>query len=178
MSVAFATKPERMQERDLGYWIDYHKFQAEGWRAGQASIRQAAFCICRDFRIDPKDVGRVLQVEAAAGGSRRQELPGVGAGVLAYIDKPASQRKYTQAMSLDARPNCAVLQEVTTPTGSDGGETQFFSSLTPVEAKAGPAPGPARSAAERLRQLDQLLKDGLISRDEYNTRRSVIVDSL
>lgn len=39
-------------------------------------------------------------------------------------------------------------------------------------------PGPARTAAERLRELEQLRAQGLVTDDEYATRRRAIIDSV
>jgi len=43
--------------------------------------------------------------------------------------------------------------------------------------KTDPVPG-ARSASERLRSLEQLKTDGLISEEEYNTKRKEILEEL
>ena len=39
-------------------------------------------------------------------------------------------------------------------------------------------PAPAASADDRLRRLDQLKKDGLITPEEYEAKRKAILDDL
>ena len=53
----------------------------------------------------------------------------------------------------------------------------------PVAAPGAPAPAPPaaapqKSAADRLRELDQLKKDGLITEEEYQRKRQQILDEL
>ena len=48
-----------------------------------------------------------------------------------------------------------------------------------MEAKSGEAQSASReSVEERLRKLDELLAKGLISKDEYDTKRAEILNSL
>lgn len=42
-------------------------------------------------------------------------------------------------------------------------------------AEAGPPAGPARPAVERLRELEQLRAEGLLSEDEYRAKRADIL---
>ena len=45
-------------------------------------------------------------------------------------------------------------------------------------ARAAPSQPTGASVAERLRQIDQLLKERLTTQDEYNVRRQKILDAL
>jgi hypothetical protein len=60
--------------------------------------------------------------------------------------------------------------------------TYLASSLRPRPSEAasapGPAPEPPRAGADRLRELQGLLDEGLITQEEYAARRQAILDSL
>ncbi len=64
----------------------------------------------------------------------------------------------------------------------DGFEATYLASnlRQPPSAPATPpaAPEPPRASADRLRELQGLLDDGLITSDEYAARRSAILDGL
>ncbi len=56
--------------------------------------------------------------------------------------------------------------------------TYLASNLRNAPAGEPSAPSPARSAQERLRELEQLRDEGLITTGEYEARRRAVVESL
>jgi len=79
--------------------------------------------------------------------------------------------------------SCYVYQAVFTkgtPESVKEAALPFFSSLAPIpkETQKSAANLTNVPASERLRQLDSLLKEKLISEDEFNKRRSIILDTL
>ncbi len=64
-----------------------------------------------------------------------------------------------------ARTNAAVHQAYSQPT-------------TVVVREAAPAPKASKSVEQRLDDLDDLAKKGIITKDEYTARRKAILDSI
>lgn len=64
----------------------------------------------------------------------------------------------------------------------DGFEATYLAAnLRPPQQPAAPTPTPqpgTRSTAERLRELQALLEQGLITQDEYAARRQAVIDGL
>ena len=115
----------------------------------------------------------------AANVTRTYELKDVGEAIEMEVANSPEENRRVKMVRLKNAPNCMSAQIVVSPVGSSAAPA-FFSSLvlTPTASNASPNQPTAGSVAERLRQLDQLLKDRLISQDEYNKRRLVIINSL
>ena len=178
--VTFSGNPKKMSadqiqegRASLG---EYYKWEVDGWVSSQFRLAQVAMCICRDSPFVQLDLE--AEPNGFIGSTRRAvDVEGVGAGNTFYGERSPTERQRIQLVGTRMFPNCAVMQIVVSPPADDGVEGPFFSSLTSSTVAARQS-RPTGNVADRLRQLEQLRKDGVISNDEYTNRRRVILDSL
>jgi hypothetical protein len=100
-------------------------------------------------------------------------LVGIG-GVVFTIWKVSTARRMATEAGLD--PGRAGALALLTKDGLDA--TYIASSLRERPASAPSSAPPPHSAADRLRELEQLRDDGLVTAAEYDARRRAIVESL
>lgn len=179
VSVTFAGSPEKVSANEVQRMYaqeanKYDKWEAEAWRSSQFRLNQIAICQCRDYPITPIDTAQII------GGPVKNEavIAGIGTAKDYEQDQSTQQRLRFRFIHLDAIPNCVFIQMVGAPPANETAASPFFSSLTPASTSGSPMQPAAGAAAERLRQLDQLLKERLITQDEYDVRRRRILESL
>lgn len=105
------------------------------------------------------------------------DLAGIGSALELHREKSAEEKMHAQTVQLWNPDRCAVLQVVVSPEPVSASRS-FFSSLARPASVPGRPAQPGMRAADRLRQLEHLLKDRLITQDEYVRRRRVILESL
>ncbi len=95
------------------------------------------------------------------------------------IENGARMRLQT---TISAVSKCVMLQGFAIKGSPDGlgvASSPFFSSLALIVKEQQPLPASSSpTASDRLRQLDQLLNEKLITREEFDRRRAAIVDAL
>ena len=97
------------------------------------------------------------------------------AGLALTIYRVSMARGMAREAGLD--PDRAAAVRLLTKEGLDA--TYVASTLRDRQAPApSPAPQPEESASERLRELQQLRDDGLVTADEYDARRRAIIESV
>lgn len=94
-------------------------------------------------------------------------------GVATTMWRVSLARRMAERSGMDPDEATAV-----TLLSEDGLDAAYLASNLRPSPAAPPAPTPDRSAHERLRELEQLRAEGLITSGEYETRRKAIVDSL
>lgn len=95
-------------------------------------------------------------------------------GVATTIWRVSLARQMARRSGMDPGEATAV-----TLLSDDGLDAAYLASnLRPSTTAEPSAPAPGRSAQERLRELEQLRDEGLITTGEYEARRKAIVDSI
>lgn len=187
VSVRFSGYPEQLPADVVQgikkHFGEYAKMEITGWRFAKHRLLEAAVCACRDFPFTAADVENHPGLNA----THTYAIAGIGEAVENEEDKSAEEKLRNKRVRLKNAPRCILEQTVMSPEPNSAAAT-FFPSLAlmpiaalslPVQPSSNsPAEIGQRSVAERLRQLDQLLSDRLISQDEYNKRRRVVLESL
>jgi hypothetical protein len=98
----------------------------------------------------------------------------VALGVAGTIWRMSLARQMAEEAGLD--PDRAATM---TLMSEDGLDATYLASSLRGDARTAPSPPPGpRSAQERLRELQQLRDEGLVTAEEYESRRTAIVDSI
>ena len=184
------------------------KWEFSGWRFNKNRLVELALCSCRDFPIRLDDIEKGMQnvtnhVEIqnigrgmagdypGSNGSNARErnvalnlFPNCMIAQSVTAPEP-SVAAATFFSTLALMPNAAILASLESSGGSGASKAgDFISTDTITGGTSGRSENASsnnssqRSVADRLRQLDQLLKDGIISQDERNARRKMILDAL
>lgn len=96
------------------------------------------------------------------------------AGIASMLWRVSMARQMARDSGMD--PDRAAAMSMMSDDGLEA--TYLASSLRDRPTETASAGSPARTVAERLRELDQLRADGLVTPEEYETRRSAILDSI
>ena len=179
VSVRFSGHPVELSEgeakvvaRDFG---EYAKWEITGWKFHTHRLLELAVCACRDYPLTAAE----FEDNPPADVTRNYVIEGIGEALEMEKVQSSQEKTRLKIVRLKSASSCMLVQQVVSPTPNNAAAAFFPSlALTPNVAPRLSAQPPAGSVAERLRQLDQLLKDRLISPDEYNTRRRVVLDSL
>ena len=158
---------------------NYAKWDTKGWFADQYRYSEGAMCACRDYTFTEEEfAARKDYIGSSADFLELQQrvIPAVGASF--QFQAPGSTVAATLRVQL-VRPtqasSCLLIQFTQMPQ-SDPRRNDFFNRLTPIAiSRSDIAVG---TPAERLRVLESLRAEGLISVDDYNARKKVIVNSL
>ncbi len=181
VSVGFSGNPAQIPESDLQPLLkglgEYAKWNATAWRFSKYRLGEYAVCICREYTLTFADMGEPkgwIPVEKS-----EKILEGIGAAAEYQQDRSADERIRMQIVYIFNPDRCVVMQVVTAPEPGIASRS-FFSSLGPPSnvTRRSMIQAPAMPVADRLRQLEQLLKDHLITPDEYARRRRVVLESL
>ncbi len=176
VGVSFSGIPEQVPKEETQKLIDslgkYAKVDADARRFDQYRLSEVAVCICRDMPFTDQDfeIGTFLVKSV-------YEIDGVGWATVIEQERSPAERMHTLAVRLGQVQNCGMWMYVHAPPTNDAAKDRFFGTLRATQVATPTSPA-GMNAAARLLQLDKLLKDRLITQDEYNTRRKRIVDSL
>lgn len=184
MSVRFSGQPESLpmeQSRSLHKLFDVPP-EGQAWihRSLLQGVpkNEMAFCAC-----PPEEKLHQLKVEM---NSTSKYQDGIGTTWEMPTTEVEGGTKMAVKIALaDAAPSCLTFQFVVstgTPDSLTTAAAPFFSSLAAIpkvpQKTAVFRKGSGPTASERLKQLDQLLSDKLITQQDYNTRRTAILESL
>ncbi len=184
LSVRFSGQPEEMPKDSIRPELNKSGGKQEGqsWMyvSELLGVRkvEVAVCVCQtDFSL-PNVVSEVRKT-----GIYNKYVDGIGYVTESPVIETDNGAKMLTKVSSGTASSCYVLQSVGatgTPESVKEAASPFFSSLAPMPKET---QKPAASltnvpASERLRQLDSLLKEKLISEDEFNKRRAIILDTL
>ena len=181
VSVRFSGYPEKLSAdqvqsmtKPLG---EYAKWEIAGWQFTKHRLSELAVCACRDFPLTAAE----FEASLPAIVTNSYVIAGIGDAVEREVIESTERKLRQQWVWLKHAPSCLLVQSAIAPEPNNAA-TAYFATLTlmptPNAALRSPAQPPGGSIAERLRQLDQLLKDRLISQNEYNKQRSVVLESL
>ena len=95
-------------------------------------------------------------------------------GVATMFWRMSMARKMAEEAGMD--PDRATAMTLLSDDGLDA--TYLAASLRSSPAPAGDGPVPTRTAGDRLRELDTLRDEGLVTAAEYDARRRAILDAL
>ena len=152
---------------------NYAKWDITGWSFSKYRLEEFAGCACRDFPFT------AAEFEKASLATPAYAIAGIGQAFETEGVESTEAKMRMKSVLLKHAPSCMLMQGVVSPEPNNAAAAFFPSlALIPNAALSSPAQPPGGSVAERLRQLDQLLKDRLISQDEYNKRRNVVLESL
>jgi hypothetical protein len=183
--VTFSGPPER-PSRDLmqafsEFLGPYHRWESDMWWFRQYGLIEMAFCACRDSSFTVEEVALDLSLGVGGFSITERDIKVPGFRSLTELEKNTSGEVQIVRVGIsETAPKCMLAQMVRS-RGSDRGMVKPFFAALEVQGASGSEPSPGKSAgsaSDRLRQLDQLLKEGLISRDEYDSRRRRVLDSL
>lgn len=181
VSVQFSGTPSTLTSAEMQSFAkslgDYAKWDVTAWRFTKFRLVELAVCMCRDYPIPESELGSMTGWNEGAGSQTVKEE--LGATSEFWLDKSADEKLRMQIIKFKDLDRCVMAQYVQSPDPYVESR-RFFSSPTPLAKVTGaPLGSPSKgSVAERLRQLDQLRKDRLITEEEYSNRRRVVLDSL
>ena len=152
---------------------EYAKWDVSGWYFTKHRLTETALCVCRDYPLTAADVEENRDPSLTG----ISTIPSVGEAATHESQKSPEEKYRWRAVRLTNQPLCMFTQHITSPE-PDNAAAIFFPTLALIPSPPQTVPSPRGTIAERLRQLDKLLTDRLVSQDEYNKRRSAILDAL
>lgn len=153
---------------------EYAKWEVTGWYFTKHRLTETATCVCRDYPLTAADVEDAADQRV----TNTSLVNGIGESATFASEKSPDERLRWRSVRLANQPLCMLTQHIVSPEPDNAAAT-FFPTLALIPALPQPAQAPPRGTiAERLRQLDQLLTDRLVSQDEYNKRRNAILEAL
>jgi hypothetical protein len=149
---------------------NYGKFTGIGWTYSKYRLSELSFCLCRDSPLTDEE----FEKQSSLFDKPPATISDIGES-LEFTSHESVERKIRlQLVRLNNAPSCLLVQYVLTPE-SINTDPNLFSSLALISpAKT----APKGDVADRLRLLDKLLKDKLISQEEYNKRRIIVLELL
>ena len=176
--VQFSGTPSELAASDIQKYAnalgEYAKWEVTGWHFNKHRLRETAICLCRDYPLTAADVEGIRDPNVTGTSSIR----GIGETVTQESQKSPEEKFKWRSVRLTSQPLCMFMQHIISPE-PDNAAAVFFPTLALIPSPPQTVPAPPRGTiAERLRQLDQLLTDRLVSQDEYNKRRSAILEAL
>ena len=184
LDVGFSAVPRRMTQDEIksvssSISSSYAKWEMTGWVADKYRLTENAVCVCRDFQFSNDEFQRIIStIRSQPYGATAKEVNIAGIGPTVQFESLSTSpmaKERVQMTHLADSPSCLLLQSTILPE-AESQRSQFFYNLSPIAPKKTSAA--AATPAERLRVLESLKADGLITADEYNTRKKVILDSL
>jgi len=183
-SVRFSGQPEEMREDSVPGMDKQSGETLEGpiwmYASELLGVRKAeiAVCMCQAdvTLLDARSQFRKTGIYS-------KFVDGIGYVTESPVIEIDNGAKMLSKVSFGTASSCYVYQAVFTkgtPESVKEAALPFFSSLAPIpkETQKSAANLTNVPASERLRQLDSLLKEKLISEEEFNKRRSIILDTL
>ena len=150
----------------------------EGWVSDRSPLWEAATCACRESPfslLEINGVGAALVLHPYA---KNVQVKQDGVGAIVEYEEPNASLSVSGRSRLVfpfTAPSCVVTLTARGPQSTAAvGSALLFSRVGPIPKQA----AINSPVAERLRQLDKLLSDGLITRAEYDERRRVILSQL
>jgi Short C-terminal domain len=182
IKVGFSGAPRALDSAELAtataYLPKFSKWSIEGWVLDQYRLLETVTCLCRDYPFAPNEVREIVNAARNTALTKNALVSETSAGIVIDYEGPDSSpsaREHYRHIYPATRPSCFAVARVRAPEATAiESRASFFSRLTLSPANA-PS---ALSVAERLRQLDKLLADGLITREEYAERRRVVLEQL
>ena len=157
----------------------YAKWTITGWAIDEYRRSEVAVCMCREFPIEPSEFKMMqsnIRAQPMIGSVKERVMRGTG-NVVYYeplVTNPQAKGRIQIFFPLQM-PSCILTQSTVTPA-EDATAILFFENLQFRQPDG--SNEESKPPAERLRLLDSLRSEGLISIDEYNARRKAVLDSL
>jgi hypothetical protein len=161
----------------------YSKWEIDGWGYEKFRLTEYAICLCRDYPFTANELkpnAELFSKGRSISNPRTFMQEGIGPAFEFEGAEPSAEAKErTRFIYPRNAASCIVAQSTRSPSVEAAG-SEFFSRLALSSSATKPreAPSGTASPAERLRQLDLLLKDRLITPEEYNEKRRVILERL
>jgi hypothetical protein len=183
MSVRFTGPPRALSPQEtaaLGVQLTkFYKWEVDGLGYEQYRLMETAFCVCRDAAFSSSDIA---QAESALRSNKDYKF--LGAYDLAYsrrafeFESSASSNGITDRMQFafpTVAPRCMFVQAIRFDSSTSSAAGVFFGTAQPATPASR---SPSGSAANRLEELGDLRRRGLITEDEYQQRRRAILQGL
>lgn len=162
-----------------GQLSKYAKWNITGWVVDEYRRSEVAVCMCREFPIEASEFKLIqsnILAQATLSGVKERVIRGIGN--VTYYEPPVTNQQAKQRIQVFfpvKLPSCILLQSTVTPA-EDATSALFFENTK--FGKPDSSNAESRSPAERLRLLEALKREGLITGEEYNTRKKAVLDSL
>ena len=155
------------------------KLEVAGWALEQYRYMEAVTCLCRDRPWSDKefsDLGVAIGNSSEFYDIQERSIPLIGPAYRYDLveSTPASTQRFQLVRPL-SDASCLLVQTNRTAE-SDPRRADFFSKLAPLNF--GRPNSGANGTANRLRALESLRADGLITLEEYKARKKAILDAL
>lgn len=177
VKVQFSGQPEQVAPSALNEVTktlgEYGKWEASGWRYGKYRLTEYAVCACRDYAFAASE----FEKDASLQDLKTFTIVGIGQAAVKEFNEPVEAKTREQWVQLAHAPRCMLIQGVVSPEPINAAEA-FFPTLALISKPNELALSSNRAIADRLKQLEQLQKDRLISQEEFIKRRNQILDSL
>ena len=175
VNVQFSGQPEQVAPSALSSITKsldvYGKWETSGWRHSKYRLTEYAICACRDYAFAASEFEKSLQ------GLKIFTIVGIGQAAIQENNESSEAKNREQWVQLAHAPRCILIQGVISPESINAADA-FFPTLALISKPNALAPSSNRAIADRLKQLEQLQKDRLISQEEFIKRRNQILDSL
>ncbi len=161
---------------------NYAKWALEGWWFDRYRLTEIALCMCRDYPFTEGEKSDMMNSLGETRAINRKELTHNLLGTIAEYeanDRAASGNERFKMLFPKNAESCVAIFNVKAPS-SEISSTPFLAGIEPsVAAGSQNLNDPkASTVADRLRQLDSLLSQRLITQGEHNERRRRILDGL
>ncbi len=190
VTAGFSGPPRRVSAIEMKSITDrlgnYAKWTSEGWGFDRYRLIEVALCMCRDYPFTEGEKSDMMNSLGETSGINRKELSKeLTHNLLGTIaeyevnDRATSGKERLKILFPKNAESCFAIFGVKAPS-SEISSTPFLAGIEPsVAAGSQNLNDPkASTVADRLRQLDSLLSQRLITQGEYNERRRRILDGL
>ena len=182
LRVGFAGTPRQISADDSAIATaplsKYFTWTTEGWYSQQYRMTESAVCVCRDTPHTPAELSALIERFRINPRSKNFKVKEDSVGTVADYDGVST---VNGAMAVfrnvfpTAFPSCFLVARVLAPEATAAASSVLFFSRITAVSQQGSTNSPV---AERLRQLDKLFADGLITREEYAAKRRAILSQL
>jgi len=191
--ISFSGSPRKLRDDEFSVFANqlpkYSKWEIDGWVFEKFRLAETAVCLCRDYPLTTNELQANMElffkntsgpIQRIFSTPRSFVQEGVGPAFESESAEPSAESKMRmRVINPRNAASCIVIQTTQSPS-VEAASLEFFSRLTLTSSATKPREDPSGTAspAERLRQLDLLLKDRLITPEEYNEKRRVILERL
>lgn len=162
----------------------YYKWQISGYAYEEYRRQEMAICLCRDAPFTKPETMEIAARLTATSDSTLQPVFAADPPGESVYGLSRDEATNTPGRFRLLRPNgvdsCLLIQTLV-PRWDQDKPSAFFAGVSSLPSAVEKSATPVTknsSVAERLKQLQQLLDDKLITRSEYDQRRKAIVEQL
>ena len=181
----FTGKPRPLRSDEMkqmeSLFGQYAKWEIQALAFEQYRRSEMLLCTCRDYPFSETEIKTMADAARSTKGSGDQKtftLDGIGLG-FDYFGETSLPEAVDKLRVINPQraPSCLVIQAIRAPT-TDIDASGFFGRISMTIDDATKPRSTEGSAADRLRLLEELRKEHLISEQEFQQRRKVILEKL